>query len=237
MGSAVERALASDPDLRLAFRADRSLPRGPDSGPDLSSLDRGAVAGIIDFTSPAGAAEAAVHAERIGCALVSGSTGLDDDARAALQKAARSVAVCWSPNFSVGIPLLTRALREAARKLPDGWQIEIAEVHHGGKRDAPSGTALRLAETWKEQRGGRIVHGREGMVGPRGADEIGVHALRIGDVVGEHRVLLGVPGETIEAIHRAQDRTAFAAGCTEALRRLLRQGPGWYGWEELLCGD
>jgi 4-hydroxy-tetrahydrodipicolinate reductase len=237
MGSAVERALASAPDLSLVFRADRSLTLGPLTGPDLSSLAPRSVAGIIDFTSGAGAAEAAGHATRIGCALVSGSTGLDDAGRAALHTAAETVAVCWSPNFSVGIPFLTRALREAARKLPQGWQIEISEVHHCGKRDAPSGTALRLADAWKEERGGRAVYGRQGIVGPRESDEIGIHALRIGDVVGEHRVLLGVAGETIEAIHRVQDRTAFAGGCLEALRRLLRQGPGWYGWEDLLCGD
>jgi len=237
MGSAVERAVAAAPDLAIAFRADPKLAVAPGCGPDLSSLGVGSVSGIVDFTSGPGAAEAAEQAMRIGCVLVSGSTGIDDRARAALEKAARSVAVCWSPNFSVGIPLLTRALREAARRLPAGWQIEITEIHHGGKRDAPSGTALRLAETWKGERGGRLVHGRQGITGPRGADEIGLHALRVGDVVGEHRVLLGSAGETIEAVHRAQDRTAFASGCIEALRRLLRQGPGWYEWESLLCGD
>jgi 4-hydroxy-tetrahydrodipicolinate reductase len=234
MGGAIERVVTASADLTLAFRADRALPPSPDGGPDLSALAPGSVAGIVDFTSNTGVKESAAHAIRIGCPLVSGTTGLDDAARASLAAAAESVPVCWSPNFSIGIPLLTRALREAARRLPVGWQVEITEVHHGGKKDAPSGTALRLAEVWKEQRGGRLVHGREGMVGPREGGEIGIHALRIGDVVGEHRILLGAPGETLEAIHRVQDRTAFAAGCVEALRRLLRQGPGWYAWEDLL---
>lgn len=234
MGGAVEKVVAASADLIVVFRADPALATGLGTGPDLSSLAPGSVAGIIDFTSVSGVIESARHAARLGCPLVSGTTGLDDAARASLQAAAEQVPVCWSPNFSVGIPLLARALREAARKLPAGWQIEITEIHHDGKKDAPSGTALRLAEVWRTERGGRLVHGRDGMVGPREIGEIGVHALRIGDVVGEHRVLLGAPGETLEAIHRVQDRTAFAAGCVEALRRLLRQGPGWYAWEDLL---
>lgn len=237
MGQAVARAITDDPDFSIGYRIDRSLTAGPSEGPDLAIVGKGTVAAIVDFTSSAGARQAAEHAERIGCALVSGSTGLDEPARAALERAARSVPVCWAANYSIGIPLLMRALREAATRLPGGWQIEITEVHHSGKRDAPSGTALRLAETWKETRGGRFVHGREGLTGPREPDEIGLHALRIGDVIGEHRILVGGAGETIEAIHRVQDRTAFASGCLEALRRLLRQGPGWYGWEDLLCGD
>jgi 4-hydroxy-tetrahydrodipicolinate reductase len=237
MGAAVERAIGASSDFELVHRADRSLAPGAGAGPDLSTVAAGFVSGIIDFTSAQGAAEAAVQAVRIGCPLVSGSTGLDVAARGALEDASRLVPVCWSPNFSLGIPLLVRALRAAARALPEGCQMEIAEIHHSGKRDAPSGTALRLADTWKAQRGGRLVHGRQGMVGPREDDEIGMHALRIGDVVGEHRILLGVPGEMLEAIHRVQDRTAFAAGSLEALRRLMRQGPGWFEWEELLCGD
>lgn len=237
MGTAVQHAIGETSDFELIFRADRSLSAGAGMGPDLSTIPIGAVAGIVDFTSPEGAVGAADQAVRIGCALVSGSTGLDASARDALTGASKHVPVCWSPNFSVGIPFLVRAIREAARALPEGWQVEIAEIHHQGKRDAPSGTALRLAETWKGERGGRLVHGRHGMVGPREPDEIGVHAIRMGGVVGEHRVLLGRGGETIEVIHRMQDRMAFAAGSLEALRRLLRQGPGWYEWEELLCGD
>ncbi len=239
MGSAVTQALSRSADLTLVFRADRSLsaaPGPPRSAPDLSSLAREEASGIIDFSSVAGMIEAAAAARRTGCALVSGTTGVDDMARHALRDASRDVPVCWSPNFSVGVAVLLRALADAAKGLPAGWQLEIAETHHAGKRDAPSGTALRLAEAWRRERGGRFVCGREGNVGPRDPEEVGIHALRIGDVVGEHRVLFGGEGEILEYVHRVQDRAAFAAGCVEALRRLLRQGPGFYEWSELLCG-
>jgi 4-hydroxy-tetrahydrodipicolinate reductase len=238
MGRAVELHLERTSDFILTCRIDRSLKQDkgpPMSGPSLDPLGPGDVAGIIDFSVAEGTVAAARAAERIGCALVSGTTAIDDAGREALSAAARSVPVCWSPNFSVGIVLLAAALREAASRLPSGWQLEITEAHHSGKRDAPSGTALRLAEAWRETRGGRISYGRHGITGPREEDEIGVHALRLGDVVGEHRALLGGSGEVLEYVHRMQDRTAFAAGSVEALRRLLRQGPGWHEWSDLLC--
>jgi 4-hydroxy-tetrahydrodipicolinate reductase len=240
MGRATELQLSAAPDFSLAVRIDPSLPADPGpprSAPNLDAIDQGEIGGIIDFSAAAGTVAAARAALRIECPLVSGTTAVDDAGREALRAAAEQVPVCWAPNFSMGIPLLLAALREAAVRLPGGWHLEIAETHHVGKRDAPSGTALRLAETWREVRGGRLVHGRQGIVGPRGADEIGIHALRAGDVVGEHRVLLAGSGEVLEYVHRMQDRAAFAAGSIEALRRLVRKGPGRYEWSELLCGD
>lgn len=237
MGKEVAAAIGRSTDCRLLYAADPSFNPGSTPilfGPDLNSLEPGSVDGIIDFSSPGGAAHAAEAAVRLRCALATGTTGLDLEAMGKLKEAARSVPVCWSPNFSLGIPLLAAALREAARTLPGEWQIEIAEVHHAQKKDAPSGTALRLAEVWRGERGGRLVHGREGSIGPRSGNEIGLHALRLGGVVGEHRVLLGAGGETIEVVHRMQDRSAFAAGSIEALRRLVREGPGWHEWEALL---
>lgn len=239
MGRTVEALLARCDDLILVFRADRALHASsgpPRTGPDLTPLRSGEIQGIIDFSQPEGAVAASIAATRLGCPLVSGTTGLDDDAFAALRRAARDVPVCWSPNFSVGIPFLEGALRELARHLPQEWQIEIVETHHAGKRDAPSGTALRLAQTWRDERGGELRFGRHGPSGPRTAAEVGVHALRLGDVVGEHRILLGRCGETLEVVHRAQDRTAFASGSVEALRGLLRKGPGWYEWNDLARG-
>lgn len=238
MGRMVEAHLEGAPDLILAYRIDPSLaeaPGPPRSAPTLDAIGPGGVAGIIDFSSPAGAVRAAAAAARIGCPLVSGTTAIDEKGWAALDAAARVVPVCWSPNFSSGIPVMMAALREAAGGLPAGWHLEIAETHHAAKRDAPSGTALRLAEVWREVRGGRLVHGREGLTGPRPDDEIGIHALRAGDVVGEHRLLLAGHGEVLEIAHRMQDRTAFAQGSVEALRRLRRRSPGRYEWGELLC--
>ena len=240
MGAAVERALVSAPDLELVYRADPSFPLDagpPRSAPDLAGLRAGEVKGIIDFSSPDGVRVAAEGARRLGCALVSGTTGIEEGARVLLREVSKTVPVCWSPNFSIGAPLLAAALRAAARLLPPDWQLEVTEVHHAGKRDAPSGTAIRMAEGWRQARGGPLVHGRHGITGPRAPDEVGMHALRLGDVVGEHRLLLGGAGEVLEGIHRVQDRSAFARGCIEALRRLMRQGPGWYEWDELLIGS
>lgn len=237
MGAEVARVVSASGDCRLAYRVDPALERSSEpvrGGPDLSDLAPGSIDGIIDFSSPSGAVQAAEDAARIGCALVSGTTGLDSTGLDRLRAVAARVPVCWSPNFSLGIPLLAAAIREAARRLPRDWQIEIAEIHHAAKKDAPSGTALRLAEVWRGERGGRFVHGREGVAGPREEGEIGLHAIRLGAIVGEHRVLLGAAGEAIEVVHRMQDRSAFAAGSVEALRRLLREGPGWHEWESLL---
>jgi len=240
MGRAIECLLASAEDFELEYRADPALDTAmipPRQGPDLCAVGAGEVAGIIDFSSSGGVIEAAGAAARLRVALVSGTTGIDDAARVALRAAAEVTPVCWSPNFSLGIPLLTAIVRDLARRLPAEWQIEIAETHHAAKRDAPSGTALRLADAWSSGRGGRLVHGREGAAGPRTSDEIGIHAIRLGEVVGEHRVLLGGAGEVLECLHRVQDRTAFATGALEALRRLMRRGPGWYEWEDLLARD
>ncbi|MDM7913855.1 MAG: 4-hydroxy-tetrahydrodipicolinate reductase, partial [Candidatus Eisenbacteria bacterium] len=231
MGRAIQAVLAASDDLTLAFRADRSTglqETGAELDAQLDPLVPGQVAGILDFSSDEGTRHAAASALRLGCPLVSGTTGLSEETFQEMRAASASVAVCWAPNFSVGVPLVRSALADAARSAPADWQLEIAEIHHSGKKDAPSGTALRFAQGWREVRGGRIVTGRQGAAGPRGADEIGVFAMRLGDVVGEHRILLGGRGETLEIVHRVQDRTAFAAGCVEALRRLLRKGPGWY---------
>jgi 4-hydroxy-tetrahydrodipicolinate reductase len=239
MGTIVERILAEDPDFRVAVRIDRSL--APDAGPPRrttspADLAPGEVEAILDVSSPSGTRAAAEAASRLGCALVSGTTGLDETTQAELHAAAERAAVCWSPNFSVGIPILARALRLVAEHAPASWQLEILEIHHGQKKDAPSGTAWKLAETWRARRPGGIVHGRVGTGAPRPPDEIGVHAARLADVPGEHRLFLAGAGEMIEIVHRVTGREAFARGCVEALRRIVRQGPGWYEWDDLVFG-
>jgi 4-hydroxy-tetrahydrodipicolinate reductase len=237
MGRAVEAALRAADDLDCAVLVDPELeasPGPPPSVPNLDSYGVGTLSGIIDFSSPEGHREALAAATRIGCPFVSGTTGLDDSDRSAMQEAGERIPVCWAPNFSIGVSVLDQALRRVAAMLPESWQIEIVDIHHAQKKDAPSGTALRFAETWRKGRGGATVYGRHGMIGARNPEEIGVHALRIGEVVGEHRILLGGPGETLEAVHRVGSRAAFAGGSCEALRRLLRKGPGWYEWEDLL---
>lgn len=240
MGRAIQSCAAAADDIEIVYLADRALAAADApvrQGPGVADLGVGEVDGIIDFSSQEGTREAAAAAHRLRVSLVSGTTGLDEETMRLLRAASGSAPVCWAPNFSIGIPLLIGAIRNLARTLPVGWQIEIAETHHAGKQDAPSGTALRIAEAWREVRDGHLVHGRHGKPGPRDAGEIGMHAIRLGDVVGEHRAMLGGAGEILEITHRVQDRTAFAAGCIEALRRLTRRGPGWYEWEDLLSRD
>jgi 4-hydroxy-tetrahydrodipicolinate reductase len=239
MGETVERLLTDVPDLRLTVRIDRSI--APRSGPPRvvaspADLAPGEVQAILDVSSPEGTRAAAEAAARLGCALVSGTTGLDEPLRQLLRRTAEKVPVCWSPNFSVGIPILARALRLVAEHAPSSWQLEVLEIHHGQKKDAPSGTAWKLAETWRSVRPGAVVHGREGTTGPRAAEEVGIHAARLADVAGEHRLFLAGAGEMIEIAHRVSGREAFARGCIEALRRIARQGPGWYEWDDLVFG-
>ena len=238
MGAEIARLIAESSDLILALRVDPQAPTGSEGwAADLSSGRPGEIDGLIDFSSPAGFRMAIEAAGRLECSLVSGTTGVDEAGRQQLRTASLRVPVCWAPNFSIGAPILSRLIGDLAVRLPAGWQAEFVEVHHAQKRDAPSGTALRWIAAWRETRSGRLVFGREGATGPRDQEEIGVHAVRLGDVVGEHRAILGGTGETIEIVHRVQARTAFAAGCIEALRRLRTRGPGLHGWEDLLCGD
>jgi 4-hydroxy-tetrahydrodipicolinate reductase len=200
----------------------------------IGALETSAVDVIIDFSTPEVTLAVAPIAASAGSALVSGTTGLGEDARAALAQAARRVAVLWEPNMSVGVHVLTRLVAEAASALDD-WNVEIVETHHRAKVDAPSGTALRLAETALEaRRAGRIVHGRRGKPGPRGADEIGMHAVRGGDVVGDHVVHLFGGGERIEITHRATSRDVFAHGALRAAQWIAARPPGTYTMKDVL---
>src|SRR5262249_24165630 len=145
-------------------------------------------------------------------ALVTGSTGLDPEDEAALQAASRRVAVLRASNFSLGIAALRVALRAALAAIPAGWDIEIVERHHKLKKDSPSGTALALSGEAGEPRAlpaSAVKHGRHGVLGPRPAGEVGVHAVRGGSWVGDHQVLLAGEGEWLELRHVAQDRAAF----------------------------
>jgi len=201
------------------------------------ALDRGADA-VIDFSSPEGCVAAARICAARGVPLVSGTTGLDEAGFAALREAAQRVAILHAPNMSVGIQLLLRLVEEAARALGEGFDVEILEAHHRHKKDAPSGTALRLAETVAAALGRDLREdarfGREGLVGPRPAREIGVLALRGGDVVGDHTVFFFGEGERLELTHRASSRSAFARGALRAARWIVGRPPGLYGMRDVL---
>jgi 4-hydroxy-tetrahydrodipicolinate reductase len=192
---------------------------------------------VIDFSAPGATLALAPIAAASGCAVVSGTTGLGDDARAALDRAAAHVPVLWEPNMSVGVHVLTELVRWAVVALGD-WDVEVVETHHRAKVDAPSGTALRLADTVASARsgGGRFVHGRQGKPGARGRDEIGMHAVRGGDVVGDHVVHLLGDGERLELAHRATSREVFAHGALRAARWIAGRPAGRYSLADVLKG-
>ena len=183
----------------------------------LGALDHARADVVVDFSAPAVTLALAPIAAAARCAIVSGTTGLADDGRAALALAAKRVPVLWEPNMSLGVHVLSQLVSQAVRLLAD-WDIEIVETHHRLKIDAPSGTALRLAEVAQAARADatRLVHGRQGKPGARGSSEIGMHALRGGDVIGDHTVHLMGGAERIELTHRATNRDVFAHGAVRS---------------------
>jgi len=189
---------------------------------------------VVDFSAPAVTLALAPIAVAARCALVSGTTGITTEGRAALARAAEQVPVLWEPNMSVGVHVLSELVRRAVASLPD-WDVEIVEAHHRMKVDAPSGTALRLAETAQSARAGtHLVHGRQGKPGARAAPEIGMHAVRGGDVVGDHTVHLLGGGERLELVHRATSRDVFAHGALRAATWIAGRPAGRYTLRDVL---
>ena len=203
--------------------------------PDVGSSILGADV-VIDFSVAAAVPALLAYAERQGVAVVSGTTNLDATGHQALARAARKVPVVWAPNMSPGVQVLCELLSSALKKLGPEYDVEIVELHHRRKVDAPSGTARRLANTAREvRRELREVHGREGEVGARQPDEMGVFGVRGGDVVGDHTVYLLGPGERIELTHRAATRDLFAHGALRAARFAISQDPGLYDMGHVLA--
>jgi 4-hydroxy-tetrahydrodipicolinate reductase len=193
---------------------------------------------VIDF-SHAGAVVPLVRACRArAIPLVSGTTNLADDAKLAIEDLAKVAPVLWAPNMSVGVQLLAEIVEQAVRRLGVGYDAEVIEIHHGKKVDAPSGTAKRLVDSIRAGMDADepLVHGREGEVGARRKGEIGVHAVRGGDVIGDHTVLLLGQGERIELTHKATSRDLFAIGALRAARFLLGRPLGRYTIKDLLGG-
>ena len=202
----------------------------------LGALEHARADVVVDFSTPAATLALAAVAAAAGTALVSGTTGLGDEVRAALDRVSARIPLLWEPNMSVGVHVLTRLVAQATASL-EGWDLEVVETHHRAKVDAPSGTALRLAEAMQQARAGstRLVHGREGKPGPRGAGEIGVHAVRGGDVIGDHVVHFLGGGERLELTHRATSRDVFAHGALRAARWIAGRPPGRYSLGDVLA--
>ncbi len=195
---------------------------------------------LLDFSGAGGFDAALSLALARKLAFVSGSTGLAPAQRAALTSASQQIPTLWSANFSLGVAVLARLAAEAARLLRD-FDCEIVELHHRHKRDAPSGTALALGRAVAAARGldfERVARrAREGLsTAGRGTDEIGLAALRGGDIVGEHTLLFAGAGERVELRHLATDRDIFARGALLASRQLAGRAPGRYDFGELLTG-
>lgn len=194
---------------------------------------------VIDFTAAEAAVSNAIAAARAGCAAVIGTTGLSEAARAALSKLASDGArIVCAPNMSVGVNLLFHLCGLVARRLGPDYDIEVVEMHHNQKKDAPSGTAVRLGEILAEAAGLDYAtaarHGRAGVPGPRTRREIGMHAVRGGDVVGDHTVIFAATGERVELTHKASSRETFAKGALRAAKFLRRASPGLYDMQDVL---
>ena len=188
---------------------------------------------LIEFTTP----EATVEHLSYGRPVVIGTTGLSEAQLARVEETAEEVPVVLAPNMSVGVSLMREVVRELSEKLGAGYDIEVVEAHHRNKVDAPSGTALLLAWAAAEGRGRDLdevaVYGREGRA-PRKEGEIGLHALRGGAVVGEHRVVFYGSGEEVEVVHRALSRRTFAVGALRAAAFVATAEPGLYSMRDVL---
>jgi 4-hydroxy-tetrahydrodipicolinate reductase len=174
----------------------------------------------------------------LGKALVIGTTGHADDERPAIAAIGAEIPIVWSSNFSTGVNALFWLTRKAAEILGPSFDLEVVEMHHRLKQDAPSGTARTLAQVLANVRGQQLSevlrHGRQGITGERTATEIGMHSLRGGDVVGDHTVILAAPGERVELSHRASSRETFAEGALRAAEWVIRQPPGLYDMQDVL---
>ena len=192
----------------------------------------------IDFTGPEGSARNAETAAAGGKAIVIGSTGLSPGQSARILAAASRIAVVQSPNMSVGVNLMFKVAADVARVLGEEYDVEIVETHHRFKKDAPSGTAVKLADAVAAALGRNMeevgMYGRRGMVGERPRKEIGVFAVRAGDVVGEHTLVFGGIGERLEITHRAHSRDTFARGAVRAAAWVSGKPAGLYDMAAVL---
>ncbi|HOM49263.1 MAG TPA: 4-hydroxy-tetrahydrodipicolinate reductase [Candidatus Hydrogenedentes bacterium] len=196
---------------------------------------------LIDFTAPAACLEHVAVAEAMKKPAVVGTTGLSAEQVEALKRFAQNIPVVYAPNMSVGVNLLFKLTEEVARRLGLAYNVEIVEAHHNLKKDSPSGTAVRLAEQAARGLGlsypEEAVFGREGIIGARPERQIGVHAIRGGDIVGEHTVSFIGCGERIELTHKAHNRDNFARGALIAAKFVATAAPGLYDMQAVLGLD
>jgi 4-hydroxy-tetrahydrodipicolinate reductase len=193
---------------------------------------------MIDFSLPQAADKSINYCVNKGVTLVMGTTGLSDEQTAKLKDAAGKIAIVQATNMSLGMNLLFATVGKVAKALGEPYDIEIVEAHHRFKKDAPSGTALSLAEAICEEAGrdypGSLVHGREGKEATRKEGTIGMHAIRGGDIVGEHSVIYSTLGETVTISHSAHTRDTFVRGALRAAEWIVSQKPRLYNMQDVL---
>lgn len=227
MGQAVIAAL---------HEADDTVAAAVDVGDEIAPVIKQADV-VIDFSFHTATRHVIESAVAMGKPLVIGTTGHAEEERLALRDLAAKVPTVWAGNFSVGVNTLFYLVDRAARTLPADFETEIVEMHHRFKKDAPSGTAARLLEIVREARslgGAAVAHGREGITGERPRGQVGMHALRGGDVVGDHTVMFAALGERLELTHKASDRVIFARGAVHAAHWAVKQASGVYDMQDVL---
>lgn len=243
MGRALIEAIEADGALTLAAALDAagSPALGQVAAGDVrvgADVDAGVRAcdALIDFTRPEGTLRHLEACARHGRAMVIGTTGFSAAQADEIRAAGKRIAIAFSPNFAVGVNVLFKLVETAARALREGFDIEIIEAHHRHKVDAPSGTALRLGEIAAGATGRKLaaVYGRQGDVGERPAGSIGFHAVRGGDIVGEHTVMFAGAGERLELAVRSQSRMTYASGAVRAAKWLRNRPAGVYDMADVL---
>jgi 4-hydroxy-tetrahydrodipicolinate reductase len=249
MGQRIVALAHEDGDLQVVAAVDS--PRHPDQGRDAGELAGIGPIGVrvadalplevhpdvaIDFSTPEGTQAIVKACEARKIPIVVATTGHSDGQRKEIEAAAHATAVLVSPSMSLAVNLLFKLVRDTATALKGkGFDVEIIERHHRFKKDSPSGTAMHFARIVQEAEDiPRLVHGREGLVGERPAGEIGVHAVRAGDNVGEHTVIFGALGETLELVHKAYSRDSYARGALLAAKFLANRPAGRYTMADVL---
>lgn len=229
MGQALISCAKNIPGLEVVAQIDK--------GDDLASvIDRCDV--VIDFSAHSATVEVAQLCAKHKKALVIGTTGHTDADTSDIKAHQKTIPIVWASNFSTGVNTLFWLTRKAAEILGPDFDLEVVEMHHRLKKDAPSGTAKTLAEILADVRKLQLSkaarHGREGIVGERTQSEIGVHSVRGGDVVGDHTVIFANVGERVELIHKASSRDTFANGALRAAQWVVKQKPGLYDMQDVL---
>jgi len=229
MGQTLVACAERNPELRVAGQIDL----GDDLLPLIKEVDV-----VIDFSLHDATAQFAAVCAEHRKALVIGTTGHSDAEKSQISSLTSNIPMVWASNYSTGVNTLFWLTRKAAEILGPNFDLEIVEMHHRMKKDAPSGTAATLAEILaavrKQQLSKVIRHGRQGIVGERTPAEIGMHSLRGGDVVGDHTVIFAANGERLELTHRASSRETFANGALRAAQWVIHQKPGLYDMQDVL---